>query len=527
MTDHAPTVDEAFRRAIEQFRSRTAVVDGTRSWTFARLGSTVSRVAGGLKQLGVKPGDRIAIWMPNCFEWVATFFAALRLGAVVVPVNTAFSVEEASYLVQQSGSTVLVAQSRHRDRNYLQESVDLRDSLPHSSLSLVIVGCDSPGGLHSWDELAASEPMEREVAADVTDPTLILYTSGTTGKPKGALHNHGFLEALHSAADTLQLTEGDCVVLYLPLYHVYGLLAGMVMTLINGAKVVLMGQFDATRSLELMEFEEATLVFGIPTTYLDQLALPTIDSYDLSKVRVAFTPFPADLCYRVSRRFGYCLNTYGMTETASVAFLGSPHDPQSISIESAGYPVAGLQARIVDDETGVALSTGEPGELQLRGPSILTQYYESPDETALSFTSDGWFRTGDRAHLDEAGRLHFYGRQKDQLRVGGEMVDPVEIEVVLQGHPAVERAAVVGVADDRLGQVPYAWVQVRRAHKVIPSELAEYVAARLAWFKRPRSISIIEHLPTTASGKVQKFRLIADIGRPEEQTGGAAQVTSS
>jgi fatty-acyl-CoA synthase len=227
----------------------------------------------------------------------------------------------------------------------------------------------------------------------------------------------------------------------------------------------------------------------------------------------------------VSERFGYCLNTYGMTETASVAFLASIDDPQAISIESAGYPVDGLEAKIVEEGNSEPLPTGQPGELLLRGPSIMTQYYDKPEETARSRTLDGWFRTGDRASLDDAGRLHFYGRQSDQLRVGGEMVDPVEIETAIQGHPDVERAAVAGVPDDRLGQVPYAWVQLRRGVQNDPVDLSDFIGSRLAWFKRPGRITIVQSLPTTPSGKVQKYRLLAgeaEVLQPEDSHAASA-----
>jgi acyl-CoA synthetase (AMP-forming)/AMP-acid ligase II len=505
-------LDRAFSQAVEHFGDRTAIVDGPKRVTYADLGSLVARVASGLTGLGVAKGDRLAMWLPNSLEWVATFFAAMRLGAVVVPVNTGLSIDEARYLLEQSRSSTLVLPNSYRGRDYLRDASELVAVPGSPQLKLVVVGDDTRECAVAWSDLADSDAggqPPRRLSPD--DPTVILYTSGTTGLPKGAVHSHRFLAPLLSAGRQLRLDGNDSVVLYLPLYHVFGLLAGMVMMLLSGAKVVLMSQFDPAGSLALIETERATLVFGVPTTYADQLAVAGVEGYDLAGVRAAVTPFPADLCHRVSERFGFCLNTYGMTETASIAFLASLDDPQATAIDSVGYPVDGLEVKLVDEATSRPMPVGRPGALLLRGPSFASHYFDKPEETARSRTRDGWFRTGDLASLDEAGQLYFHGRQSDQLRVGGEMVDPVEIEVAIQSHPDVERAAVAGVPDDRLGHVPYAWVQLRRGSECDSASLAEHVAPRLAWFKRPRQVIIVESLPTTPSGKIQKFLLLESL----------------
>ena len=406
---------------------------------------------------------------------------------------------------------MLVVPQTYRAREYLPDALKIREQLTPGELTLVLVGGTSEEA-GSWDALSNAEPLSAAFEGpSPDDPCVILYTSGTTGQPKGAVHSHRFLEPLMSASVRLGLGREDTVVLYLPMYHVYGLLAGLVMMLLSGSKVVVMKQFDAARSLALIESERATLVFGVPTTYIDQLALPDIEKYDLSSVRASFTPFPADLCYRVSQRFGVCLNTYGMTETASIAFLASLDDPLDEAISTVGYPVDELEVLIEDESTTQPLPAGEVGALLLRGPSIMTHYFDKPEETAKAKAPDGWFRTGDLASLDGAGRLSFHGRQSDQLRVGGEMVDPVEIETALQSHPAVERAAVAGVANERLGQLPYAWVQLNPGADCDPATLVDYVTPRLAWFKRPRRVILVESFPTTPSGKIQKFVLLESL----------------
>jgi fatty-acyl-CoA synthase len=268
-----------------------------------------------------------------------------------------------------------------------------------------------------------------------------------------------------------------------------------------------MRQFRSAESLTLMATEGATIVYGVPTTYLDQLNDPTLDEHDLSRVRLSFTPFPMDLCRRVSARFGRCLNSFGMTETASLAFLASPEDVPELAMSKAGRALGGLEARIIDETTGADAAPDSVGQLMLRGPSIMLGYHDKPAETAAVLSPDGWFRTGDLASLDSEARLTFIGRASDQYRVGGESVDPVEVETALQSHPDVERAAALGVADDRLGQVGHAWVQLHTGGTVTERELLEYLSQCLARFKIPRSITLVDQLPTNPSGKVQKFRL--------------------
>jgi acyl-CoA synthetase (AMP-forming)/AMP-acid ligase II len=515
MTSYS-TIDDTFREVVGRLSDQIAIVDGATWLSYGDLEDRVARVANGLATLGLRKGDRLAIWMPNSIEWAVTFFAAARLGAVVVPINTGLSIDEAQYQLSQSGAQALIVERSFRNRDYLRDAIELRKNLEGTELELIVVGDPADQGV-SWDLLAASAPLVAAVApVAADDPCIILYTSGTTGQPKGAVHTHRFLAPLMSVSERLDIGRSDSVVLYLPMYHVYGLLAGLVMILLSGAKVVVMKQFDAVQSLSLIETEGATIVFGVPTTYIDQLAVADIDDYNLSTVRASFTPFPEDLSFRVSDRFGVCLNTYGMTETASVAFLASLDDPLEIAIRSVGYPVDGLEAQIVDPETAQALPTGEVGALQLRGPSIMTHYFEKPEETTKAKTSDGWFRTGDLGSFDDAGRLTFHGRQSDQLRVGGEMVDPVEIEMAFQSHPTVERAAVAGVVDERLGQVPYAWVQLKEGARTDPAILTDHVSERLAWFKRPRRTILVDALPTTPSGKVQKFVLLQHLDAADE-----------
>jgi acyl-CoA synthetase (AMP-forming)/AMP-acid ligase II len=517
---HFDTVKDVLDQAAKRFGDRTALVDGPSRFTFRDLHAQAVRAADGLRALGVRPGDRVAIWLPNRVEWCVAFYAAVRAGAIVVPLNTGLSVPEATYQLAQSGSTVVVTADQYRSRRLAEDALAIC-AAAGGVMRVLVVGARVPDGAVSWRDIvsAPSAPPAPDdpVLAAPDDPVVMLYTSGTTGLPKGAVHTHRFLPSLLSARQRLELGEEDCVVLYLPLYHVYALMAGLLLMTAVGAKVVLMERFDAAKSLELMAAERATVVYGVPTTYIDQLADPAIDATDLSSVRVSITPFAYDLCQRVSARFGACLNCFGMTETASMALLPRLDDPPETAMGTVGTPLDGMQARIVDEATGAPAPAGHPGTLQLRGPLIMREYWDKPAETARVFDPDGWFRTGDIAQLDEHGNVTFIGREGDHYRVGGESVDPVEVEAALQTHPLVARAAVLGVPDARLGHVGHAWVQPHRGADVIDVEaLRAYIASRLAFFKVPRGIDVIDQLPTTPSGKVQKFKLRAlllDAGR--------------
>jgi acyl-CoA synthetase (AMP-forming)/AMP-acid ligase II len=510
MENESPdTVSAVLENAARRFGDRIALVDGQSRYTFRELDARALRAACGLSALGVQPGDRVAIWLPNCVEWCVAFFAAIRAGAIVVPLNTGLSVPEATYQLTQSGTGLVIAASQYRSRRLAADAVEIGAASGHL-LRVIAVGAGAPDGAISWPDIA-SAPLQAAPAPPVADdPVMMLYTSGTTGLPKGAVHTHRFLSSLLSARQRLALSPDDCIVLYLPLFHVYALMAGLVLMTAAGAKIVLMERFDAARSLELIAEERATVVYGIPTTYIDQLADPAIATADLSSVRVAITPFAYDLCQRVRARFGVSLNSFGMTETASMALVPRLNDAPETAMRTVGTPLDGLEVRVVDENTGADALAGSPGALHLRGPMIMKEYWDKPAETQKAFDAGGWFRTGDVARLDEQGNLTFIGRHGDQYRVGGESVDPVEVEAALQSHPLVARAAVVGIPDARLGQVGYAWVQPNRdAGAVDVDALRAHVAERVAFFKVPRGIDVIDQLPTTPSGKVQKYKLQA------------------
>jgi acyl-CoA synthetase (AMP-forming)/AMP-acid ligase II len=503
------TVADVLDLSAAKFADRIGIVDGEQRCSYADLRDLALRAAAGFAELGVTKGDRVALWMPNGLDWAVAFFGAIYAGAVVVPLNTALSVAEIEYQVAHSGASVLVACVTYRNRDYLSEARQIRDRVSRG-MPVVMTGAEAPGpDVISWTRLVqASADRTSLPSLVVSDPAIMLYTSGTTGRPKGAVHTHRFVASQFSAADHLKLTETDCLVLYLPLFHIYALVAGLVLMTLVGARLVLMARFDAAGSLRLIEDEHATVVYGIPTTYIDQLNDPAIDRTDFSALRFAFTPLAYDLCQKVADKFGTtCLNPYGMTETAALVMVAGLTDPPNLAMGTVGRPLAGMEVKVVDEATGVPVLSGSPGSLLMRGPSVMWKYHEQPDATAAALDTDQWLRTGDLASMDDAGNVTFIGRRGDSYRVGGEIVDPVEVEAALQSHPDVLRAAALGVPDERLGEVGYAWVQVRQGSALTDADLRAHVSGQLASFKVPREIRTARELPTTPSGKVQKYRL--------------------
>jgi fatty-acyl-CoA synthase len=507
------TTPDVLDSSAGRWAERVAIVDGERRCTYGELRRRALTAAGGFLELGVRKGDRVALCMPNRLEWVDAFFGASYAGAVVVPLNTALSAQEIEYQVGQSGATVLVVCAEYRNRDYLAVARQVRDAVGRP-LAVVVVDDgddenDGPSNVVPWARFTRAAPADAPLPSlDEADPAIMLYTSGTTGRPKGAVHTHRFVASLFTGIERLELTEADVLVLYLPLFHIYALVAGLLMMTLAGARLVLMPRFDAEESLRLVERERATVMYGIPTTYIDQLNHPAIEQTDFASLRIALAPLTYDLCQRVRETMGVaCLNPYGMTETAALTMVADPAGPPEIAMRTVGRPIAGMDAMIADEKTGLPVPGGTPGALLMRGPSILSHYHELPQATADAFDPDGWFRTGDIASMDEAGNVTFIGRHGDSYRVGGEIVDPVEVESALQSHPAVLRAAALGRPDERLGEVGYAWAQVRPGVQVTEEELREHAAGLLASFKVPRQVRIIGEFPTTPSGKIQKFRL--------------------
>jgi fatty-acyl-CoA synthase len=506
------TIGQLLERAVDRYGDLEAYVFEDQRLTYAQLSEETDRWARALIAAGVRPGDKVSLWMPNRIEWVLVFLAVSQIGAALVPVNTGFRTDEAAYVVGQSDSVMLIASAEVRGRSLAEEGLAvLRDEQVSAGI-LVIVGGPAPDGAVSAGELlsgagrvTAEELAERKAAVGPGDVVLTLYTSGTTGFPKGAMHSHKVIRNMSDAADRMKLTPEDTVVLYLPLYHVFGA-AAVLSYMYSGGTIVLVETYDVGRSLELMERERATIVYGISTMYYDQMQHPDFAKRELSSIRLCITPGTADLVRLTSEKMGPSVNVYGMTESTSMTTLATLEDPMDRRAETVGRPLPGFEVKIVG-ASGETLGPDEVGELVVRGHPVMLGYYKKPEATAEVLDADGWFRTGDAASLTPDGYVRYAGRIKEILRVGGENVDPIEVETVLMRHPAVAMASLIGVPDERLDEVGVAYVQLLRDAEVTAEELRAFLKERLAPFKVPRQVVLTSEFPKTGSGKIQKFVL--------------------
>ena len=470
------TIPEMVLSTADRFGDAEAVVDGPARVSFAELTDRIRVAAGAFAASGVGRGERVAIWAPNSVEWMVAAFGLLTAGGVLVPVNTRFKQEEADDIVSRSGAKLLLAQQGFLGVEYTGPAgvpvIDLKS-----------------------DFLASGAPFER--AVDGADTADIIFTSGTTGRPKGVMTNHRqTLRLFAEWCDLADLREGDRYLIVNPFFHMFGYKAGCIAAMIRGAMVLPVATFDVDHVLDLVEHEKVTMLPGPPTLYHSLLAAR--GDRDLSSLRTAVTgsaDIPVELIRRVRSElpFRSIMTGYGLTEAGTVT-ASRPGDSFEAIATTVGTPCDGLEVRIADD-----------GEVLVRGYSVMQGYLDDPAATAEAIDPDGWLHTGDLGEHDAEGRLRIVGRKKDMFVVGGFNAYPAEIEGFLMEHPAVAQAAVVGVPDERLGQVGKAFVVTSRP--VAADELIAWSRERMAGFKVPRSVTFLDALPLNASGKVMKEQL--------------------
>ncbi|MEO3787472.1 FadD3 family acyl-CoA ligase [Actinocorallia sp. B10E7] len=467
------TIPEMVLSASDRFGDAEAVVDGPLRLTFTELAERIRVAAGAFASAGMKKGDRAAIWAPNSAEWIIAAFGLLTAGGVLVPVNTRFKAEEAGDVIRRSGARLLLVQEGFLDQEY-----PAPDGVPAIDLKS--------------DFLSSGSPFARRVSGgDVAD---VIFTSGTTGRPKGVMMNHRQTLRLYSEwCDLAGTREGDRYLIVNPFFHTFGYKAGVIASLIRGMTILPVPVFDVDRVLELVEREKVTVLPGPPTLY--HSLLEAGKDRDLSSLRVAVTgaaDIPVELIRRVAEElpFTSIMTGYGLTE-AGTATASRPGDSFEDIATTVGTPCDGVEVRVADD-----------GEVLIRGYSVMQGYLDDPEATAEAIDPDGWLRTGDLGALDERGHLRIIGRKKDMFIVGGFNAYPAEIEGFLLEHPAVAQAAVIGVPDERLGQVGKAFVVPRAP--VSEEGLIAWSRERMAGYKVPRSVVFLEELPLNATGKVMK-----------------------
>lgn len=504
------------RGAAERPDEDALVFPGERV-SYAGLAERAVRRARELAGLGVGPGDRVAILLPGCADLVAVLIGSTLLGAVAVPVNARFRGAEIAGVVAGSGARVVVTTPD------LLPAVD--DCLPAApggarpdapELQHVVVpsvGPD-PAGAVGADRLAggAADPAvveELAAAARVRDPAVIVYTSGTTAAPKGAMLSHEALVRLAAGiGDRLGWTPDERVWTAIPLFHGGGITFAL-SCLAAGATFVHPGHFDPGTTLELLTAERVTVALAaFETIWMPVLNRPDLPAFDLSRIRQVMAVGVPERLREMAARLPQAVHVscVAMTESAAFLTLNSPDDPFEARMTTGGRPMPGMRCRVVDPETGADVAAGTPGELWFRGPNAFDGYFRDPGATAAAFTGDGWFRTGDLVVADADGRLTFRSRLKDMLKVGGENVAAAEVEGFLLGHPAVDLVAVVAAPDARYVEVPCAFVRCRPGHRVTERELIEHCLGRIATFRVPRYVRFVEEFPMSGT-KIKKFAL--------------------
>jgi fatty-acyl-CoA synthase len=509
------TIGGNFDATVRAFGDREALVDrpAGRRWTYAELAADVDALALGLLEMGMAKGDRVGIWAPNCAEWTLTQYATAKIGAILVNINPAYRIRELEYVLNQSGSRLLVAAERLKTSDYAGMIAEVRPRCPDLQ-TVVLLG--SP----QWQELLdTGRRLDRaaldDIELDTDDPINIQYTSGTTGFPKGAtLSHHNILNNGFFVGELCNYTEADRICIPVPFYHCFGMVMGNLAATSHGACMVIPAPvFDPVATLQAVQAERCTSLYGVPTMFIAELSAPDFASYDLSSLRtgiMAGSPCPVEVMKQVIERMSMpeVAICYGMTETSPVSTQTRADDSLDRRVSTVGRAGPHLEVKVIDPKTGRTLPRGKPGELCTRGYSVMLGYWNEPDKTAEAVDAAHWMHTGDLAVMDEDGYLAITGRIKDMVIRGGENIYPREIEEFLYTHPDILDAQVIGVPDVKYGEELMVWVRLRPGAPELTIEaIREFCAGQLAHYKIPRYVHIVEEFPMTVTGKVRKVEM--------------------
>ena len=517
------TIPRLLRSSTDRFSAREAIVDVSDGTTlsFTGLAAAAHDAARAFISLGIERGDRVAIWAPNVWEWVVAALGLQSAGGVLIPLNTRFKGREAAYILGKSRAKALVTITGFLDTDYvalLRDAIDVESELPDLEVIVVVRG-DAPEGTQSWTDFLAggsavgsAEAGVRALSVEPEDLSDIMFTSGTTGNPKGAMLTHAqTLRAYRDWSEVVGLGDRDRYLIVNPFFHTFGYKAGWLASLMMGATVLPQPVFDAEQVLARVPRDHVTVLPGPPTLYQTILNHPGRDEHDLSSLRLSVTgaaPTPVELILRMREEltFETIITGYGLTEVCGIATMCRyDDDPETIATTS-GRAIPGVDVRVVD-EHGAEVARGEPGEVVIRGYNVMHGYLDEPEETAATIDDDGCLHTGDIGVMDDRGYLKITDRTKDMFIVGGFNAYPAEIENLLLRNESVAQVAVVGVPDDRMGEVGMAFVVLRPGAQAKPEELIAWCGPEMANYKVPRHVEIVDGLPLNAMGKVLKYEL--------------------
>jgi len=503
------TIGEVLDRTVERFQNQLALVSCHQSqrYTWHELRSAVDAIAGGLIALGIRRGDRVGLWSTNCAEWVLLHFACARAGAVLVNVNTAYRSHELSFVLERSRMKALFLWERDSRAEYAQVLEEARSGrqlrLEHS----IFFGSDA------WRALLASCGELTNPVAN-TDVANIQYTSGTTGMPKGVMLTHrNQVNNGKFLAAGMRFTEQDRICVPVPMYHCFGCVIGTMSALASGAALILPNwTFDARATLAAVQAERATALYGVPAMFIAELGLPDFASFDLSSLRtgmMAGAPCPVEVMKRVICEL-HCPELtigYGQTESTPVVTMSAPDDPLDLRVSTIGKALPCTEMKIASVTDGESLPIGARGEVCARGYMVMKGYDDDPLASARAIDAEGWLHTGDLGLMREDGYIHLTGRAKDMIIRGGENVYPREVEEFLYTHPKVAEVQVVGIPDERLGEVVVAWIRLHAGHACTEEEIRCFCSGKIAYLKIPQHVRFVEQFPMTVTGKIQKFRI--------------------
>jgi fatty-acyl-CoA synthase len=523
------TIGANLERTVAAHGSRDAVVSSAQGvrLTYDELLEAVSRLASGLLARGIAQGDRVGIWAPNCAEWVLVQYATAQIGAILVNVNPAYRTHELAYALRQSGMRLLVSAPAHGSSAYAAMVAEARPGAPALEATVFL-------GSPEWEELAGAE-LDGDAlawrAADLSfdDPINIQYTSGTTGYPKGAtLSHHNILNNGFFVGELLGYGPDDRVCLPVPFYHCFGMVMGNLGATSHGACVVIPAPaFDAGATLAAVAEERCTSLYGVPTMFIAELSHPEFASFDLASLRtgiMAGSPCPVEVMRRVvdEMHMGEVSICYGMTETSPVSTQTRRDDSLERRVGSVGRVGPHVEVKVVDPDSGLVARRGGSGELCTRGYGVMLGYWDQPEQTAEAIDAAGWMHTGDLATMDDDGYLNIVGRIKDMIIRGGENIYPREIEEFLYTHPAVADVQVIGVPDERYGEIVCAWIVLKPGAEATEEDVVEFCQGKIARYKIPQLVRFVEAFPMTVTGKIQKFKMreleIAERGLVQTQT---------
>ena len=523
------TLGKALRRAAGNWPQQEFLVSGNTRLTFAEVDVKVDHFAQGLLDLGMKRGDHMAVWLTNSVDWVLALFAAARIGMVVIPINTRYRTQELQYILRQSDAKILIMMDKYWDIDFYDMMTQIAPGLSQQDprclqmselpklRSILLWGDARKPGTLSLMGMLKSKPEAALQAAEfrvqASEPVLICYTSGTTGRPKGAMHSHIVLKQSENVAKACHMKAGETALGHMPFYHVAGLFMVILPAVLRGMRLIIMPEWNVDHALDILEQERCAHFGGIPTHYIDCFDAQKKRPRDLSHIKTswiggtAVTPEVVRQARSVLRT-PHILASYGMTETTISTTFTQFQDSPEVAEQNKGRLTGDFEAKIVDPRNGSKVPAGEIGELLIRGHIVTLGYYKNPEATQAAFSADGWFKTDDLGFFDKDGYLKITGRIKEMFIVGGSNAYPAEIQQHIETHPAVRQSLVVGVTHDRLGQVGYAFLQLEPGASVTSEEIICFCKGAIADYKVPRYVSFVQNFPMTESGKIKRHVLV-------------------